>query len=183
MLLLVHSLTLSGKKGHHPTLPVMDFLHTGTKTEDYERAARYLYHRMQDDVYSVQSLEGSSVLITDQEKAIQKAFKWAFQSQEEGPPVYLLCSVHMQQNLYDTLLRTNSKETTSQISQAVFGEKGLVQSKSEGEYFQKFLEISAKYQDCFTAKHLETLYDKVWSGIVEPKIIYPEITTTTNRYC
>lgn len=159
----------------------MDFLHTGTKTEDYERAARYLHHKMNGDVYSVQSLEGSTLVITDQEKAIQKAFKWGFHSQD-GPPVYLLCSVHMQQNLYDTLLKTNSKEITSEICRQVFGPKGLVESESNLDYFNKFIEFSGKYKDCFTEKHLETLYDKVWSGIVEPKTLYPEIVTqTTNR--
>ena len=62
--LLSHWHTLTGKRGNHPSICVADFLHTGVKTEDYERIGRYLHHKMQGDVYSVRSIEGSTLIMT-----------------------------------------------------------------------------------------------------------------------
>ena len=113
---------------------------------------------------------------------MQKAFKWAFHSSELGEPVYLLCSLHMEKNLYDTLLKNNSKKITNEICHEVFGREGLVSSKSYTEYFDKFIHFCQKHKEHFEEKHLKTLYEKVWSGIVHPMILYPEILTqTTNR--
>ena len=162
----------------------MDFFHWGTKKKHYKRAAQYLQTEMDTDVYALQAVDGSTMLMTDQEKALYAGLNEGFHSPTNGPPKYLLCLIHMERNVNDYLIKRTDQITTNKIKAAVFGNNGIVKtSTGEGEFNDKFEVFRQTYGQHFEDKRLDTLKEKLWVFAVEPAILYPHIKVdqSTNR--
>ena len=162
----------------------MDYFHWGTKAKHYKRAAQYLHTEMGTDVYAIQAIDGSTLLMTDQEKALCKGLSEGFHSPTEGPPTYLLCLIHMERNLNDYLIKRTNQVTTNKIKKLVFGENGIVKSStSEAEFEEKFATFRRTHGQYFEEKRLNTLEEKLLEFAVKPAINYPhiKIDQSTNR--
>ena len=175
-------LFFSGKPGQHPTLVIMDYLHKGIQKKHFKRAAQYLQEEMFCDAYSIQALDGSKLILTDQEQALVNGLTEGFHSPKDGVPIYLFCLVHLESNVKDYLTKHVDKTTANQICQTLFGKKGIVESKSQTEYDERFLEFRNNYGEHFDEKRLDKLEDRLWKHAVDPAIKYPHIRhANTNR--
>ena len=162
----------------------MDFFHWGTKKKHYKRAAQYLQTEMDTDVYAIQAVDGSTMVMTDQEKALCSGLNEGFHSPTGGPPKYLLCLIHMERNLNDYLIKRTDQLTTNKIKTSVFGKSGIVKtSTGKGEFYDKFEQFRETYGQHFEEQRLDTLIEKLWEFAVEPAILYPHIKVdqSTNR--
>lgn len=172
----------TGKPGHHPTLVVMDFLHKGVKKKHFKRAAQYLQEEMNTNPYSIQPLDSSKLIITDQEQALVNGLKEGFHSTTSGPPIYMLCVIHLQNNVKDFLIKHENQTTANRICNIIFGKKGIVEAKGQQEFDDRFLEFSKDYGEYFDERRLKKLEEQLWNNVVLPSITFPHIKhINTNR--
>ena len=154
----------------------MDFLHEGIQKKHYKRAAQYLQAEMDVDVHCFQAVDGSNLILTDQEKALVSGLSEGFHSPTEGPPKYLLCLIHMERNLNDYLIKRVDQVKTNKIKNAVFGKEGIVKtSKSRTEFDEKFEALNQMFGHHFEERRLKLLEEKLWEFAVNPAILFPHL--------
>ena len=110
-----------------------------------------------------------------------KGLKEGFYTINSGPPIYMLCRLHLEDNLYDHCLSKTDRLTTQAIVKEVFGKEGLVHSTSRMKYEDDFLTFYGKYGDIIGEKTCSVLYYNLWNGVIEPSILFPEVKTQNNR--
>ena len=110
-----------------------------------------------------------------------KGLKEGFYTIDSGPPVYMLCRLHLEDNLYNHCLSKTDKPTTQAIIKEVFGKEGLVTSTSRSMYEDDFLKFYGKYGEIIGRKTCHVLFNNLWDGVVEPSINFPAIKTQNNR--